>query len=169
MEGDRYWGSEPKPFSNELKRSPGFFTELPVEGGESCPRSDFREIFSEIWEGRRKSKISVRFGLDPSKLEVSIARNRLYDATLTSFVETFSRFGHPPPSRVVVEAVTAVRSCSRRSVGSLGGGCGHGVPLHSCPPWAARAARTSFRHSERLPARAHASPHELREQLSGPK
>ena len=72
-------------------------------------------------------------------------------------------------SRVAVEAVTAARSCSRRSVGSLGGGCGHGVPLHSCPPWAARAARTSFRHSERLPARAHASPHELREQLSGPK
>ena len=72
-------------------------------------------------------------------------------------------------SRVVVEAVTAARSCSRRSVGSLGGGCGHGVPLHSCPPWAARAARASFRHSERLPARAHASPRELREQLSGPK
>ena len=42
-------------------------------------------------------------------------------------------------SKVAAEAVTAARSCSRRSVDSLGGGCGHGVPLHSCPPWAARA------------------------------
>ena len=72
-------------------------------------------------------------------------------------------------SRVAVEALTAARSCSRRSVGSLGGGCGHGHPLHSCPPWAARAAWTRFRLSERLSARAHASPRELREQLSGPK
>ena len=72
-------------------------------------------------------------------------------------------------SRVAVEALTAARSCSRRSVGSLGGGCGHGHPLHSCPPWAARAAWTRFRLSERLSARAHASPRELREQLSAQK
>ena len=51
------------------------------------------------------------------------------------------RTHHPSP-----QAVTGPRgaaAASRRSVGSLGGGCGHGVSLHSCPPWAVRAARTT--------------------------
>ena len=71
-------------------------------------------------------------------------------------------------SRVAVEAAWAARSCRgrERGVRGQGGGSGHDAPLHSWPPWAARAARTGFTRSKGLHACSHASPRELREQLS---